>query len=506
MFLTNYRWLWAVPVLAVIWAMVYAVERPVIEKDLSARSDAALKAAGIAWAKTSFNGIEGRVEGQAFSEAERGRARDVVAAVWGVWSVDDQTTLIARRDEYRWSATLRPNAVRLAGYYPDPKVRAAILGATNTALPEYRVEDRMEAARGGPKPTTWLAGVRFGVEQLRYLKDGAVRLSGPNLHIEGEARDVQAYRTIKGALARSLPHDIVLASDKVRPPVVTPYTWTVSRESNQLVFSGHVPDEKSRQQLMKAAKSAFPSLAIIDKMATASGAAGGWLDVVAGVLPELSRLERGQAVMRGGSLSVSGIAVEQATAEQVRSNLEKLRGTYSIAHDIKFRNATVPVVTPFVTSILKADKRVMLSGYAPSQAEIDYLISATKAKAGSAQVVSELKIARGAPEGWRACVLAGVEGLSRLDNGRAEVVARNLHVSGVTRDEDVGLALPGVVRAAANRACKDVVEVKLDVPPEPSLKWRAVWKDKKLAITGEVPDSKLKSDLLVLARTAYPGA
>lgn len=506
MFLRNFRWLWAVPVLAVIWAMVYLVERQVVEQDLTTRSNAALEAAGLGWAKTSFNGLEGRLDGRAYTEAERSRARDIVSGIWGVWSVDDRTSVIAKRDDYRWSATLARNAVRLAGYYPDPKVRSVILGAVGSAFPDRRVEDRMEPARGGPQSNVLLAGVRFGVDQLRLLRDGAITLSGQKLSIEGEARDVQAYRTVKGALARSMPRDIVLASDKVRPPVVDPYTWTVSRESNQLVFSGHVPDEKGRVQVMEAAKAAFPRLAIVDKMAAAGGAGEGWLDLVSAVLPQLAKLESGSAIMRGTSVVLSGMAVEQETAEAVQSALGKVQGRYRISHDIKYRNAKIPLVTPFVTSVLKEDSRVTLAGYAPSQSDIDRLIAAAKARAGTAQVVSTLQIAKGAPEGWRACIVAGIDGLSRLDSGRAELVARNLQVTGVTRDEETGLALPGIVRAAANRACKDVVEVKIDVPPEPNLKWQAVWKDKRLTLNGQVPDSKLKAELVEQARRAYPGA
>ena len=99
--------------------------------------------------------------------------------------------------------------------------------------------------------------------------------------------------------------------------------------------------------------------------------------------------------------------------------------------------------------------------------------------------------------------MAGLEAVTRLDTGRAELVGRKLHVTGVTSDEETGLSLPQVVRAAANRSCEDVVEVKLDLPPEPELKWQARADQTKVRLTGEVPNSQIKETLVKTAKTLF---
>jgi hypothetical protein len=248
---------------------------------------------------------------------------------------------------------------------------------------------------------------------------------------------------------------------------------------NTLSFGGYVPNEAARETLMNSAKAAFPKHAIVDKMSTAGGAPRGWIDTTRSLLDELANLASGKVTFDGKKIRVEGVAVEQATAEAVRETVGKIGVHYDTNHSIRFLNATIPLVSPFVTSFLKDDKQIILSGYAPNQAEIDRLVAAATKQAGTLSVVSNLAIARGAPEGWRLCTAAGLEGLARLDTGRAEIVARKLNVTGVTTNEETGLALPGVVRAAANRACEDVVEVKLDLPPEPDLQWKAVEDVKK---------------------------
>ena len=49
----------------------------------------------------------------------------------------------------------------------------------------------------------------------------------------------------------------MLIKDKVEPPVVSPYLWTVEFKDNQLVLGGYVPDERTRDKLIALAKSTF---------------------------------------------------------------------------------------------------------------------------------------------------------------------------------------------------------------------------------------------------------
>ncbi|HUS97067.1 MAG TPA: OmpA family protein [Hyphomicrobiaceae bacterium] len=501
------RWLWALPMVAVIWWLAFLGERSHIERDLRLRADTALHKAGLGWASSQFTGIDGQVTGRAYSDGEREQAAKIVAGVWGVWQVSNGTDVIGTRERYIWGATRDKDGVRVTGYYPTPKLNREIVEVLGSAFPSGKIHNAMEPARGAPREDVWLSGIRFGASQLPRLKPGgSVILTGTELAVEGEAENPLAYQRIKATLARQMPQGIVLVKDNVTPPTVSPYSWSAQARGNQLVLGGHVPSEAAREALMSAAKAAFPKAAIVDKMGTAAGAPANWPSVARAILSELARLSEGAAQLTGEALDVSGVAVEQATAEAVEARLAALGATYRVHHAIKYRTATVPVVTPFVTSFLRESDRVTLSGYAPDQASIDRLIAAARFGDGKHQVVSTLAIAKGVPDGWRLCTMAGLAGLAKVDTGRVEVVARRLHLTGVTKDEEVGQALPGIVRAAANRACDDLVEIRIDVPPEPDLKWSAKWHDGRLQLEGEVPDSKIKAELGKLAAKSFANA
>jgi OmpA-OmpF porin, OOP family len=501
---TLIRWTWALPLVAVIWWLAVVNERPAIEADLKHRSDAALKSAGLTWAATRFDAIEGYVAGTAYKDEERARAREVVEKVWGVWTIADRTKLVAHREKYRWAAELEGDVLSLSGFYPNAAVRKAVRDASTAAIPSAQLRDTMEPARGAPDEAVWLAGVQFALSQLGGLKSGRVALETNALTIDGEARDSAAYARIKRSLSRSLPTGIVLAADGVKPPLVVPFEWSASFDANAVSLGGYVPNDAAREMLMATVKSAFPNRAIVDKMSTAGGAPRGWIDTVKGLIGELANLQSGAIEIKGDAFDVSGVAVKQKTAEDVQERLDSLGVDFRVTHAIRYLEPTIPTVSPFLTSLLKTEKGILLSGYAPSQAEIDRLIAAAKRRANGSEVISTVTIANGAPEGWRLCTAAGLEGLSRLDTGRAEIIGRKLNVSGTTADEEVGLSLPDIVRAAANRACDDVVEVKIDIPPEPNLTWSAVASGAEIALSGEVPTSEVKAALFSQAQALFP--
>jgi OmpA-OmpF porin, OOP family len=497
------RWLWALPLVGVIWGGAVLKEQPRIEADLKTRADAALQAAGLSWASTTFEGIDATVTGRAYTEKSRDEAKKLVAKAWGVWQVRDGTELIERRENYVWAAALTGGAIRLSGYFPNPSARQGILKIAAETMPDAKVHDDMEAARGAPDQTVWLPAMRFSLGQLGRLKSGEVRLVGRNLSVVGVARNSAAYEQLKHAFAREVPKGIKLAKDEVRPPTVSPYTWSATVDANQFILAGFVPSQAARERLMAAAKAAFPKRAIVDKMDVAGGEPRGWLDTVKALIGTLAKLRDGTIAVKGDTLTIKGVAVAQATAEEVQDLLGKIGAHYHISHNISYLEPTIPTVSPFVTSFLKDAKRFRLSGYAPDQAAIDRLITAAKKRVPDHQVVSSLAIARGAPEGWNLCITAGLEAMAKLDSGRAELVGRKLQVSGVTTDEEVGLSLPKLVRAAANRACTDVVEVKLDLPPEPNLKWQTEVSKTQVRLKGDVPNSEVKANLAKMAKTLF---
>ena len=496
------------PVVALLCTLMYQGERGEVQRDLERRTMAALSRADVDWARATFDGMTARLQGQAYSESDRRRALDVVSRTWGVWNVTDATTLIPEASNYIWRAALERDHIHLSGYVPDNRFRRQIITAAQERFPGRNVEDEMQPARGAPGRSVWFDGVSFGLQQLTQLKRGGrVDLQGTGLAVSGEAASVLAYRNIKGNFSRRLPNGIRLAKDEVSPPRVVPFTWQIIAKANQLEFSGHVPGGKARAQVMAIAKNAFPRSAIVDKMATASGEPEAWLTLVGVIVRALSKLESGKAGMTDLAVTVSGLAVKEATALKVGEDLVKgIPKDFRLVHKIDFREPTLPTVSPFTTNIVSDGTSVSISGFAPSETARQRIIGGLATLFSKRKVIDALTIARGASAGWLTCVTAGAEAVARLESGRAAIRDELLQLSGKTRDEKVAAALPAQVRAAANRACKETISITVTAPPEPKLKWQAANTGKQLVLSGAVIDSKLQAKLVALAKQRMPNA
>jgi len=345
------RWLWGIiPLLVLSWVAVQA-EHARLERDLTARTGVALAQGGLPWAMVEFSGRDAILTGRAPEEGEPGKAADTLAAVWGVRTVDNRAGLLDRAETFWWAASRRNNRIRITGLAPSISARQAILGVTKASFPGFEVVDRTTLARGVPSPDVWLAGVSFGLKQLTSIKRGHVRMQELELAVVGEAEDIAGYRTVKQALANSVPKGIKVTSDEVTAPVVSPFTWAAEIAHGQFVLSGYVPNDALRADIVAAAKENLPSAAIVDQMEPGEGAAQGWREAVVACLRELSRLEVGSAQLKDAALIVMGTAEDAATANALRARLRAaMPTTIKLTEQIKVKEPALPPPPPLPPS------------------------------------------------------------------------------------------------------------------------------------------------------------
>ena len=505
---SRIRWYWGLPAIAIIWLIALQVEQPRMTEELKVRSESALRQAGVDWAFVVMSGRDARLVGEAVAEQEQHLAHRIVGNVWGISGVENASRLADVGENYVWSAAVKEGALHLTGYFPNKDVRDSVVSAAKQVFPSLPVRDKMRPARGAPKDGVWVGAIQFGLAQLSRLeKGGEVYLDGTKFAIAGVANSVGSYRTLKGQLYRNVPTGVILVNDKVKPPVVYPFDWQAIYDNGQLVLQGYIPSERDRDALIKIAKAVFVKSPIVDKMAVAGGAPEQWLNTAGVVLQELAKLKKGSASLSNTKLTVTGQAQKQAVADAVRAALlARITTLYQLTHNLKFIEATIPTIKPFTTTILSEGKHLLLSGYTLGENQTKKIVATIRAARPKATVDNRLALAKGAPDGWISCVLAGLEGLLKLETGRVEVSDRTLMVKGLTRDEDVNEALPKLVRAAANRACEEKLDITLKVPPEPNLDWRAEFDGTTLTLRGEVPNSAVSAALSAQATKLFPKA
>jgi outer membrane protein OmpA-like peptidoglycan-associated protein len=340
------RWLWGLIPLAMVTWVAVTLERGRIEQDLAARATQSLSEDG-SWAQVTFTGRDGVLSGRALYDEQPVEAARSIRQTWGVRIVENNAALPKKVEPFQWSARRRGNRVRLIGYVPNRATRQTIIGMAKASLPGLDIADQMSTARGVPPVDTWLAGLSFGLKQLALLKRGDVRLEDLNLTVTGEAEDADAYRKLGTALKSDrMPKGINLANATITPPVVSPFVWSAQFAGGQVVMGGNIQDAV-RPALLAALKAEAPNVTVVDKTQPAEGAPQGLGDVSAAVLKQVLRLQSGEVEIKDTTVTVTGVAADEATALAVRAALRTaVPSGFKLTHQISAKAPPPPPPAP----------------------------------------------------------------------------------------------------------------------------------------------------------------
>ncbi len=313
------RWWPGVIFLAILWAFAAWSTTAPLEVDLAAQSAAALQNIVLDKSQIEVDGRDVTFAANAFSEPERLNAVAVVAAVPGVRLVNDDTRLVPEANPFVWTAERDVVRVTLGGSAPLPATKNKLLDAARADLGGVEVVDQMNLARGAPENFESAALVLVG--QIGKLKTGKITLSDNKASLTGMARDLGGREAIWDGL-KNLPQGFSVAANDIEAP---PYIFQAYKDpvALTLTLSGNVPDDKIRAALVAAATQKFFSEKVVDNLKTSLGAPSGFSAAVMPALEALSRLSTGTLVVSDRELRLSGDALYDGAAVQIRAGLGK---------------------------------------------------------------------------------------------------------------------------------------------------------------------------------------
>ncbi|MEN3288711.1 MAG: OmpA-OmpF porin, family [Bradyrhizobium sp.] len=313
------KWWPGVIPLLILWGLAAWNSTAPLETDLAGRSSAALRDSVLDRTNLVVDGRDVTVSANAFSEDGRRSAVSAVEAVPGVRLVDNQTRLVAEAKPFVWSAERDVVRVTLGGNAPLPAVKGKLLEAARAALNGVEVADQMSLARGAP-PRFDDAALLL-ISQVGKLKDGKVTISDSDISLSGMARELGGREAIALAL-KNVPDGFKVANNEVKAP---PYVLQAYKDpvAVTLSLSGNVPDDNIHAVVAGASSRKFFSEKVVDNLKTSLGAPSGFVNAVVPALGALSRLSTGTLVVSDREIRLSGDALYEAAASQIRAALPK---------------------------------------------------------------------------------------------------------------------------------------------------------------------------------------
>ncbi len=135
------------------------------------------------------------------------------------------------------------------------------------------------------------------------------------------ARDLGGREAISAAL-KNLPEGFSVAANEIKAP---PYVFQAYKDpvASTVTLTGYVPDNNVHAALAAAAGRKFFSEKVVDNLKASVGAPSGFANAVVPALGALSRLSTGTLVVSDREVKLSGDALYDAAAGQIRAGLGK---------------------------------------------------------------------------------------------------------------------------------------------------------------------------------------
>ncbi len=334
------RWAPGLIPLVILWALAGWNGTVPFETGLGVQGRAAIKDMVLDGASIMVEGRDIRLSANAFSEEGRLSALATVEAIPGVRLVNDATGLLPEAKPFVWTADRDVVRVTLGGTAPLPAVRARLIEAARSDLPGVEIADRMTFARGA-LPRFEAAAVLL-IDQLPRLKEAKISISDGNVKLNGMAIEIGGREAITAAL-KNLPEGFSVAENIVQAP---PYIFRINKDpvAATLTLSGYVPDNNVHAAIVAAIGRKFSGEKIVDNLKASVGAPAGFANAVMTALGSLSRLSTGSLVISDREVKLSGDALYEVAANQLRESAGgSLPKDWSYKADVSVRPAASAV-------------------------------------------------------------------------------------------------------------------------------------------------------------------
>ncbi|QDC11003.1 OmpA family protein [Oceanicola sp. D3] len=346
-----------------------------------------------------------------------------------------------------------------------------VLGLYAGARPAPSIEERINAQAA--------AAVQGSVHGL------SATARGRDIVLSGVADSEAEHARVMAALD-AVPGRRVVRSQADILPLADPFTLRGAKGPGGPVWKGHVASEAARAALAeKIGAEAAGELEL------AGGAPAGWGDAALAGTQALLPLERGQVVLEGQTIALSGVVTtptEQAAAE---APLVVLPEGWTAEVDL----TTLDDGTPFALDIEAEGGNVTWKG-GKLPAAVDPLDLDTAYGAPVAGDIAVSRIGEGEAD-FAGAAQAGMTALSRLMRGRLRIEGQTLALTGLAADPEAAAAARAELEGLPE-GFTPLVELELNDDGKPyalTLRKSA----SGLQASGKLPAAMAEDDLVALA-------
>lgn len=454
-----------------------------VESSSRVAVEGALEEANLDWAGVDTDGLQLVLTGTAPNEPARFRAVTRAGAMVDPRRIIDAMEVEASRQVTapRFALEILRNGddVSVIGLVPADGGRDVLDGLLDevAAGMPLSVTNMVESA-DYPMPDAWDETLRFAMDILEKLPRSKVSVESGKVVVTAVADSNDERVALERDLNRAKPGGVALTLDIASPrPVITPFTLRfVMNEVGRSRFEACAIDsEMARTRVLNAATEAgFTGRAnCVIGLGVPSAS---WSVAASEGIEAVARLGGGALTLSDADVSL--IALEGTDAALFDTVVAELD---TALPELFVLSAVLPEATqvdgtgvsesgpPEFVATLSPEGQVQLRGRLYDEAQQAAVFSYGRSLFGVNNTYAATRADESLPQGWPMRVLAGLDALSRLEQGTVIVQPDLVIIRGVTGDQQVEATISGLLSGKLGAEANYRVEVTYDEELDPLL-------------------------------------
>lgn len=430
---------------------VVATDR--LERASAGAVEEALGAAGQDWASVTPDGTLVTVAGTAPDEASRFRAVAIARQVLDPGRIVDHTEAEAADPlappPFTVEFLRNDGEVSLIGLAPEESGHELIRRTLSEAGLGGAITDMLETTTI-PAPDSFRASLAYGLQVLASLPRARVTVGPDRVGVTAVVESVAARAALDSRLRAGAPEGLALDLQISAPkPVIAPFRLAFTLTDGAATLATCSAETDAAAEAIRAAAGATGAPCAVGLGAPTVD----WPAAAEAGIAAVQRLGGGrfelvdvQAVLAGPE-AVTADAFD-AAATALRTALPRGYGLSLVAPKV-LAGAPAAKEVPEFAAIRDDSGRVTLQGAVGDPASQAAIGSYATAVFGADRVQDATVVDSATPKGWPVRVLAGLEALAAVKEGRVAVTPDRLRVEGSAIDPDAAAAVEAVLAAKA---------------------------------------------------------
>ncbi|MCA3442219.1 MAG: OmpA family protein [Rhodobacter sp.] len=455
-------------VLAAAWAAL------AIESRTGAEVQSLMTRDGLSWVAVTTDGLQVGLAGTAPTEALRFRAVNLTASLVEAGRIRDRMDVTPAQaiQAPRFSVELlrNNNGISLIGLVPAAADAPALAEEVAAATDGAEVADMLTRA-DYPAPEGWDRAVSFGLTALALLPQSKISINAGRVSVTAISGSDAEKRRLEAELDRAKPDGLAVSVSISAPrPVLTPFTLRFLKDDRGARFDACSADTEAARNRIIIAAVAAGLTGEADCTIGLGVPTPRWAEAAEVAIRAVGELGAGSVTFSDADVSLlATLETPQAAFDRIAGELEAaLPDVFSLKATLPEKPQTsAPDGPAEFMATLSADGAVQLRGRLTDETLRDAVSSFAAARFGAGDVYVATRLDPDLPEGWPVRVLAGLQALSELNEGRVTVRADTVEVTGVTALAGARAAITRTLSVGLGQGQAFTVEVRYDEALDP---------------------------------------